>query len=733
MTSSNKEIRNVAIIAHVDHGKTTLVDALLSQSGIFRDNEVVPTCVMDSNDLERERGITILSKNTAVNYKNTRINIIDTPGHADFGGEVERVLGMVDGCLLIVDANEGPMPQTRFVLKKALEKGLRPIVFVNKIDRPRVTPEIAIDKVLDLFLELGADDDQCDFPYLFGSGLSGFAKEEMESDSPSPSDEGEDSGEESDSGKSNSSGKEETESSDGPEEESSDESEEKPSESSSEKMSFGPEGGKGNPFSKDEFVPTSRTDENFRRNEESIAEMGDRYYAPSYVTFPKVHYENLIVDYKEISKEISEFYGKLDGAAEYENKLYNQFRKDNEKMISYMVKEFEMKKAADIHRRAYNSKKGTLDMNKIHAYKYSENLFQQITNLPEGKNHAMVMFIDWSGSMSGMIQDTIHQVINLAMFCQKVQIPFEVYAFSDSYARRSMRDNSSAYDHYRNRDITNGYTIDGKKIADYRNKDLLINNYFSLLNLVSSRMRRTDFVTGIKNLLMLADGFGSYNNRYFGFDKRSYFGMPYNFSLGGTPLDDTIITAKSLIEDYKIKTKAQIVNAIFLTDGASSPVNSYRNTSEERGYDVIDSQVVIDDPKTRVRVMNQGSRGGYFRRADTTSLYLRFLKETTGVNLLGFFLTQSSRVQNLVGVIDRYLKDDEVREFRKNKFWIEKGTAYDELYIINSKGLEIDGVDHINEVEAGASKSELRKALKKNTKNKLQNRVMLNAFIEKIA
>ena len=122
MSSSIKEIRNVAIIAHVDHGKTTLVDALLSQSGIFRDNEVVPTCVMDSNDLERERGITILSKNTAVNYKKTRINIIDTPGHADFGGEVERVLGMVDGCLLIVDANEGPMPQTRFVLKKALEK-----------------------------------------------------------------------------------------------------------------------------------------------------------------------------------------------------------------------------------------------------------------------------------------------------------------------------------------------------------------------------------------------------------------------------------------------------------------------------------------------------------------------------------------------------------------------------------------------------------------------------------
>ncbi|HEY9653081.1 MAG TPA: GTP-binding protein, partial [Coleofasciculaceae cyanobacterium] len=173
-------IRNVAIIAHVDHGKTTLVDALLKQSGIFREGEDVPDCVMDSNDLERERGITILSKNTAVRYKDTLINIVDTPGHADFGGEVERVLGMVDGCLLIVDANEGPMPQTRFVLKKALEKGLRPIVVVNKIDRPQADPHGAIDKVLDLFLELGADDDQCDFPYLFASGLTGYAKTDLD-------------------------------------------------------------------------------------------------------------------------------------------------------------------------------------------------------------------------------------------------------------------------------------------------------------------------------------------------------------------------------------------------------------------------------------------------------------------------------------------------------------------------------------------------------------------------
>lgn len=176
-------IRNLAIIAHVDHGKTTLVDALLRQSGIFREGEEIPDCVMDSNDLERERGITILAKNTAVRYKDTLINIVDTPGHADFGGEVERVLGMVDGCILIVDANEGPMPQTRFVLKKALEKGLRPIVVINKIDRPNADSNSAVNKVFDLFIELGADDDQCDFTTLYASGLAGFAKNELDEES----------------------------------------------------------------------------------------------------------------------------------------------------------------------------------------------------------------------------------------------------------------------------------------------------------------------------------------------------------------------------------------------------------------------------------------------------------------------------------------------------------------------------------------------------------------------
>ena len=173
--TTRNDIKNIAIIAHVDHGKTTLVDEMLHQSGIFRDNEEVAERVMDSNDLERERGITILSKNTSIHYKDTKINIVDTPGHADFGGEVERILTMVDGVLLLVDAFEGCMPQTRFVLKKALGLHKKPLVVVNKIDRDGARPAEVIDEVLDLFIELGADDDQIEFPVVYASARDGYS------------------------------------------------------------------------------------------------------------------------------------------------------------------------------------------------------------------------------------------------------------------------------------------------------------------------------------------------------------------------------------------------------------------------------------------------------------------------------------------------------------------------------------------------------------------------------
>src|SRR6266481_9729471 len=175
-----EDVRNIAIIAHVDHGKTTLVDAMLRQSGTFRANERIVERVMDSNDLERERGITILAKNTSIRYRDVKINIVDTPGHADFGGEVERILGMVDGVLLLVDAAEGPLPQTRFVLKKSLELALRPIVVINKIDRSDARPHQVLDEVFQLMIDLGAADEQLDFAHVYASAKLGYARRELE-------------------------------------------------------------------------------------------------------------------------------------------------------------------------------------------------------------------------------------------------------------------------------------------------------------------------------------------------------------------------------------------------------------------------------------------------------------------------------------------------------------------------------------------------------------------------
>src|SRR5574344_1109984 len=181
-----KKIKNIAIIAHVDHGKTTLVDKMLKMSGTFRENENIDDLSMDSNAIERERGITILAKPTAIDYKGYRINIVDTPGHADFGGEVERIMNMVDGVLLVVDAYEGTMPQTRFVLKKALEAGVTPIVVVNKIDKAAARPKEVVDEVIDLFIELGADIDQLDFPVVYASGLAGTSSIHPELETQAP-------------------------------------------------------------------------------------------------------------------------------------------------------------------------------------------------------------------------------------------------------------------------------------------------------------------------------------------------------------------------------------------------------------------------------------------------------------------------------------------------------------------------------------------------------------------
>ena len=508
---------------------------------------------------------------------------------------------------------------------------------------------------------------------------------------------------------------------------------EEDSEEESENSSNNFEGGESDPYGdrgfsdyEEENDPTSLTDEAFRAKEEELADMSDGVRIPKYLTFPKINTESIVIDYKIIHEELNKYYNSQDGAVDFGNKLLREFKTSNSKMISYMVKEFEMRKAADIHRRAYASKKGNLDMNKIHAYKYSENLFRQITNLPEGKNHGMVMFIDWSGSMHGYMKDTIEQLINLTMFCQKVQIPFEVYAFSDHY-----RDYSGERDIWNEKSRSEyDTTLAGKKVANYKKNELIISNNLRLMTLFSSKMRNPELNQAYKNLLLVANTFSNYYG-YRSYDT-PYFGAPSNFSLGGTPLDATIICAKTIIEEFKTRTKAQIVNAVFLTDGQSNRNNNYLD-SENVSRSINRENLHIDDSETRTRTYPKRENG---RQMDTTSIFLLALKKSLGINLLGFFLTSGTgrrTAGDMSYIMERYPRDEEISKFRKEKFLIETKTSYDELYIINTKGLEIDEVDHMDNIEVGSTKAVIRRALKKNTNGKLQNRMLLNAFIKKVA
>ena len=492
--------------------------------------------------------------------------------------------------------------------------------------------------------------------------------------------------------------------------------------------SNGRKGGHGNLFGdRTPSGPTSMTDDNFRENEEEMSDMSDSVTIPKYCTFPKINMDAVVIDYKKVHTELTSYYNERE-ATEVGMKLLKKFKTTNNKMISYMVKEFEMKKAADIHRRAYSSKKGTLDMNKIHAYKYSENLFQQITSFPEGKNHGMVMFIDWSGSMHSYMKDTIEQLINLTMFCSKVQIPFEVYSFSDHYRDWKDEHNSQIF----NRQDRYPYDVNhlGKKIANYKTNELTVHKSTKLINLFSSKMRNRDLTEAYKNLLLISEAFDTRYN-YYSYRSTDYYGTPENFSLGGTPLDDAIVMSKTVIEEFKIKSRTQIVNAIFLTDGQSNNSGGFLD-SDNMVRHHNRRTLHVDDKVSRTRTYPK--REG--RQLQTTDILLEALKKSLGINLLGFFLTSGGgrrAASNLSDVMFDYATEEQVNKFRKEKFLIETKSSYDELYIINTKGLEIDEVNYIDKVEVGSSKAELRRALKKNTKNKLQNRVLLNAFIAKVA
>ena len=498
--------------------------------------------------------------------------------------------------------------------------------------------------------------------------------------------------------------------------------------------SSGEEGGTSGSFSPDKFdgnegydplEPVSETDKAWRDKEAELTDDTNNveYH---YTKFPKIDLGEVILDYKNVHEEISDFYN-----TETENnwevwkrdylsdgrKWFSEFRKNNNKVVSYLAKEFEMKKAADQHKRATTAKTGVLDMTKIHAVSFSENIFSRISVLPDGKNHGLVMFIDWSGSMSNSMKGTIEQLMTLILFCRKVQIPFEVYAFADNYYRKK----NGGYEDY--------------TPADYLSPekgDLGMNKSFRLLNLMSSRMSAKEYVDGCVNMTLLMYAFSSYN--YYNHREEKYCPVPIGYSLGGTPLNEAIITAHKLIPEFAKANNVQLVNAVFLTDGSSS--QSGQVFDEDGGMRRVgaygtDVKLILTDPKTR----NQYdlSRGG----RETTVQLLRSLRGSLGINVVGFYILSGGRRLKSYALSEFFSYEEldmKVKELRKNKFVVSKMRGYNEEYLIKGGAdLEIDTDSFLDKVNTGAKKGELLRAFKKDRKGKLQNRVMLSRFVDLIA
>lgn len=488
--------------------------------------------------------------------------------------------------------------------------------------------------------------------------------------------------------------------------------------------SSGIEGGTGNAGSE----PKSITDMNYRERETSLVNMDEGQREPLYIQYKEIPYRDYIMDFKKVHADLTSLYTSNENLKNASTIAYNKFRRANEKAVNYMVKEFEMRKSAQEYRRAYTSKKGTLNMSKIHTYRFNDQLFNQVTNFAEGKNHGLVFFLDWSGSMVKNLKDTVDQLMNLVMFCTKVSIPFEVYAFSDGYY-----DSKNYYRYYDNYGLKNVYK--------YSENHISVDPRLRLFNFFSSRMNKRELQQAYKNIIMLTTS----NSTNYMVDCGTNLESGNNlvpspcypgYELSGTPLNCSILLSRGIIKDFIADNKLENVNAIFLTDGASHHFSEYYDVDEDtfKQHHRHNGPVFLEDVETRTRVMLK--RTGQSRYSDTlTKPYLQFLRETLKINVLGFYITQGSRAihYEMQMFTDEPVDSKVIEGFKKQKFAVLKNTFYDEMYVVNSNSLKIDETDYFEGVSSGAKKSEVRKALRKSTSGKLGNRIMLNKFIEKIA
>ena len=479
---------------------------------------------------------------------------------------------------------------------------------------------------------------------------------------------------------------------------------------------------------------TATTDD---ASSESAKEMLDNESPDiGYYQVPKTNLKNIIVSSDEIVKELDQYWSEQSPEAYDKSKTWYQndltkLKLESKKTISYMVKEFEMKKAADQYARASTSKTGKLDLSKVHTYKYNDDLFAKVTTLPGATSHGMVIFLDWSGSMYCNIEGTVKQLYNLVWFCQRVKIPFEVYAFSDYY-RRDGQENVGI-DYYQKPKVN----------------DLSLDR-LQLLNFLSSNMSTNEFNEAILKLHTLV-GSITHRNSYSCRGERPYLPNPRNFDLYGTPLDTAIIAAMDVLPKFKSETGVQKVNTIFLTDGDSQRLDGFVEIPTEdddereykQGYISPRDDMIVTDPVTGAKLRTT-LRCAYHRSdyaivaQKTTAFYLSLLKQRVpNMNLVGFFIAGSGRngtvpkrvLEEKFGVDCDFKKIR--KELRKNNVVVCKSAGYDEYYILPS--MDIDLENKGIEVEVGASKSALKSAFKKNATSKTVNRPLLNKFIGMVA
>ena len=488
-----------------------------------------------------------------------------------------------------------------------------------------------------------------------------------------------------------------------------------------------------------ESDPESKTDRNFRNNEVDLLSEETKPYR--YLNLPNsVDLDKIIISYKELYTEYREYmsdersrryggYSDFHVQKEEAFRRFKEFRNKNKKVVEYLAKEFEMKKAADEHARAATANSGILDSERLHTYKYNEHLFKKLTVVPNGKNHGLLMFVDWSGSMNTNMKGTIEQMMILVMFCKRVNIPFEVYAFSDSYMTRSEDEDGR----YKNNYDSNGYLL-GAKIRKYGTVAL---NRFNLLNLFSSRMKAKELHEAYMYMTCTAGYFDHRNYRY---DSDTvYFSIPSNMNLGGTPLNSALFASFPVIRDFVKKNQVEVINSIFLTDGDSHSCNNYWiNDHELKNFDPRTENCIIRDSvsKKEVKIDSRKHR----TCVSVTEALIKLQREAFNINIVNFFIVSKMRRWDMVEMLIETKQsngDDDVneaiRKFRKDKFAISpEHRGFNEQYtILGGKNLEVQ--DERLEVAEGASVAQMARAFKKFSSNKLQQRKLLSRFIDMIA